>query len=645
LCLHHEKEAGEALRSKETGGHANLYTACFGLASLALIEADMEPRAHDWLQAVLMKYRKVLLRRDGAADGTYQPDGNWSIEYAYRYKFIFLDAYRLAAGEDLVRDYRDDLLRPIHYLKYAYMGDGNVPVKRTYDPNETMLDTYQINAFGSLYLRYASLTGDPYLQWIGMSNPAAGGTHAYRYKVKGGHRFLYSTGYTDYLWYDPRVRPAFSPPEKTAVVFPQGELAAVRSGFGAGLTVAYQGRRGNIMYENPNLIVNLNGKSMFCSVPAAESLPLAEANGPAAGGGEMERVGVIRHYEELGDSHVLRISGFRTDQRITIAKGNDPVIDIAVKRRKRSARQVSLRREDDRGFVRLRGEGYLQYAAAGNFDPDRGMLQIEFRLSKRPAGRGDRPAVLFSIGQHLRYSFGNAVYIGFLEEGRLGVLFKDNEGRRLTAQFAEEPPVIGTDQWQTVTVYWRNLNSPGASPTCGIMAGGRHAEAHLAMPPGKAFVCRPNTSIWVGGGVQMPNSFAHADVSWIKICGGDANELLFHADYRMGMDAVYAKGSGHETAESGLEYRLHAQDGDEKRVIVHPGYVQVVNQGESVYLVPMDGEEILTETLPRLQAGFAGECFEDEEEEAVHKRIVVKPKRDPSRLHFQIRRKPPDHPT
>jgi len=44
--------------------------------------------------------------------------------------------------------------------------------------------------------------------------------------------------------------------------------------------------------------------------------------------------------------------------------------------------------------------------------------------------------VLFSIGQHLKYTFGHAMFVGFLEDGRLGVKFKDAEGRWLFAHLS-----------------------------------------------------------------------------------------------------------------------------------------------------------------------------------------------------------------
>ncbi len=649
LCLHHEKQAMEMCGNKETGGHANLYVAGFGLACLALISAGIEPKADNWLKTVIAKYERNLFPDDADEDGTYQPDGNWSIEYAFRYKFIFLDALRLVTGRDLIKEHYEDMVRPVRYLKYAYMGDGQVPVKDLYEKNENMLDGYQINTFGALFLRFASLTHDPYLQWIGMSNPVAGRMHAYGNKVKGGHRFVYPVGFTDYLWYDPKVKPKFAPPEEMAKLFPDGELAVLRTCYGNGLTLAYQGRRGNVMYASPDLMVNKNGRPMFCNTPVKDSLPLAEANGPASGGGEMDRKGVIKKLCHFEDRDVLQIEGFLTRQQISVFHGQKETIDIELSRRKHTPKEVSLKQDEDGQYLCLRKEGYIQYESHKNFNPNQGLIQLEFRLSKLPSKSEEHPAVLFSIGQHLKYMFGNAMFIGFLEDGRLGVKFKDSEGRWLFAHFSKELPFVQPHFWHNITVYWKNFNKAGVDPVCGIIFGEYHAEARLTMPQHKAFQCLPNTTMWVGAAVQMPDSFAQADIRKISVYGRcpvykngfvpREEDLLFEADYGKAVDAVFAKGKGAEISEQGLEYRLHVQECEGKRVIVHKDCIQIMNDGESIYISGKDiNFEI--EVLPQLRSGFAGMSFEPEENTPVSKRIIIKPRRN-MRLKFQISTKKP----
>lgn len=652
MCNFHEKQAMEMCGNKETGGHANLYISGFGLACLALISAGIEPKAENWLKRVITKYERNLLPDDADEDGTYQPDGNWCIEYAFRYKFIFLDALRLVTGRDLIKEYFEDMTRPVKYLKYAYMGDGKVPVKDLYERNENMLDGYQINTFGALYLRFASLTEDSYLQWIGMSNPVPGRMHAYGNKVKGGHRFIYSVGFTDYLWYDPKVKPEFSPPKERAKVFPQGELAVLRTSYGEGLTLAYQGRRGNVMYASPDLIINKNGKPMLCTAPVKNSLPLQEANGPAAGGGEMERKGVIKKLTCLEDRNILQIDGFLMRQRISVYWGQEEIIDVELSRRKQSPKEVSLVNEPEGQFLRLRKEGYLQYEAYKNLNPDKGAIQMEFRLSKTPPKSENHPSVLFSIGQHLKYMFGNSMFVGFLEGGRLGVKFKDSEGRWLFAHFSGELPLIQPGFWHEITVYWKNFNKPCVNPVCGIIFGEYHTEARLTMPNNKPFQFSPNTTMWVGAAVQMPDSFANADFRKIRIFSRsprqkenyipDEKDLLFDVDYSKGMDAVYAGGNKSEISGMGLEYRLHAQVTESKRVIRHKGYVQIANGEESVYI---SGQDICisVEKLPKLRSGFAGQSFEQEENDPDIKRIIIKPVGNKQKLSFRITSQPPSN--
>jgi len=645
MCSFHEKQAMEMCENEETGGHPNLYVSGFGLASLALISAGIEPKAEFWLKKVIEKFERVLLPKDSDKDGTYQPDGNWSIEYAFRYKFIFLDALRLITGRDLTREYYKDIVRPVEYLRYAYMGDGNVPVKGLYESNENMLETYQINAFGALYLRFAALTGDKYMQWIGMSNPVAGRLQAYGYKVKGGHRFVYPVGYTDYLWYDPKINPEFAPPKENSKLFPQGELAVMRTSFGKGLTLAYQGRRGNIMYASPNLVINRNGKPMLCTAPVKDSLPTDEANGPAAGGGEMERKGVIKKLISLENKDILQVDGFLTRQTITLHKGKEEVVDIEVSRRKQSPGRVSIVSEPGGSYLRLGEEGFLKYESYKNLNSNQGSLKMEFRLLKQPSKSADHPAVLFSVGQNLKYMFGNSMHFGFLEDGRLGVKFKDSEGRWLFAHFSGELPLIQHGFWYETTVYWRNFNKAGVNPVCGIIFGEYQAEARLTMPNGKPFQLKPNTNMWIGGAVQMPDSFANADIRRVRIysrCPAEKDkyipnekDLIFDADYNVGIDAVFAEGNKSELSKTGLEYRLHAAENENKRDVMHKDFVQIINDNESICIT---GDDVYfsIEKLPKLHAGFAGQSFEIGENEPDMKRIIIKPLKDKSRLNFRI---------
>jgi len=331
----------------------------------------MEPKAGDWLQAVLDKFRRVLLPRDGSADGTYHPDGNWSIEYPYRYKFIFLDALRLATGEDWIAAHKQDLLRPLRYLKYAFMGDGNIPLRDRYDANENMLGSYQLDTYGSLFLRYASLTGDSHLQWIGTQNPTAGRTNAYGYKVKGGHRFLYPVGYSDYLWYDPRVQPQFAPPAELAKRFPDGELAILRTAWAGGLTLSCQGRRDKRHVREPGPRRELQGPlDVLLRAGGGQS---AVGRGERAGG--RRRDGAQRRHPSarFGRRAATVADGRLSDpQTVVVAAGRPGVVEITVARRPRSRREAALLTEEGRQYLRLRGEGYMQYDRNRNFNPDQG---------------------------------------------------------------------------------------------------------------------------------------------------------------------------------------------------------------------------------------------------------------------------------
>ena len=643
LCRHNEKEAFRICHIKETGGHPNLYTGGFGIAALALREMGCEPLADKWLGWVMHKYKTDLFPNDGAPDGTYQPDGNWSIEYAMRYKLMFLDAWRQATGQDLVAEHYDEVTRQIPYLRYAYMGDGRTTEKKRYPGDETMLGSYQINAYSALYLRYAQITKDPYLQWIGMTNPAPGKLYESGAKIKGGPRFIYASGFLDYLWYDPSVKPCFSPPAQLSKLFSDGELAVLRSGFGNGLTLAYQGRRGNVIYNMPNLTANLNGTSFFVEAPEKNSLPTAESNCPASGGGDMERKGVIKNLRSSPTGDVLDIEGFLTRQRITFTRQPSPRADIHLQGLRHSARQVALS-DSEGGYVRLRGEGYLQYARQRNLSLSEGMLEMTFRLSAQPSAKHGKPSILFSAGQHLHYMFGNSMFFGFLEDGRLGVKFKDREGRWLFAHLSGTLPAVLPGSWHTAWVYWKNLNRPGTTPCCGLMLDGYCAEARLKMPDGKPFVFKPNTSLWVGGGVQMPDSFAQADIRCLRLyrrcrlTGGiplpAAKDISFEADYANGLDAVFALGNKMNLAGNSLEYRLHVLKTETDGASLEQNCVRIRKDGKTMTVESSGtGARFHLETLPYARTGFAGESFDDEEI-PVYQRIKVRPPKGKDELQF-----------
>jgi hypothetical protein len=347
---------------------------------------------------------------------------------------------------------------------------------------------------------------------------------------------------------------------------------------------------------------------------------------------------------------VLEIEGFLTRQKISVFHGENEKIDIELSRRKHTLKEVSLKKDEGGQYLCLRKEGYLQYRTIKNFNPNQGVIQMEFRLSKAPSKSEEHPAVLLSIGQHLKYMFGNAIFIGFLEDGRLGVKFKDTEGRWLFAHFSRELPKLQPHFWHTITVYWKNFNKAGKDPVCGIIFGEYHAEARLTLPRHKAFQCMPNTTMWVGAAVQMPDSFAEADIRKFSVYGRcpaykngidpKEEDLLFTADYSKGIDAVFARGSKEEISEQGLEYRLHVQECEEKQVIKRKDCIQVINDGESIYISGKDSR-MKIEELPQLRSGFAGLSFEDEENQPVSKRIIIKPKKDSSQLNFQISSKPP----
>jgi len=644
ICLLHEDEMRKTLSEKGTGGHPNLYTAGFGLGALALKKMDFQEKAAKWLDMVIGKYRLDLLSDDSAPDGTYQPDGNWSIEYAYRYKFFFLDALKENTGIDLFSEYSDKAVNITRYLRHAYIGGRNVPVKARYNSNENMLDTYQLNAFCGLYLRLATQLRDPYLQWIATRNPVPGRINAYGNKVIGGHRFINACGITDYSWYDPSLTAVFSPTDEKSIVFPDGQLVVMRSSFDRGVTVSYQGRNCGEMYASPDLMINIDGKPLFCPAPEENSLPMAEANGPFAGSGEMDRKGSITRLEQMPGFDRLYIDGLRTSQEITVDEAG--TVNILLRKRPRNTEECELISEEG-GYVKLRGEGYLQYEREGNFNPDEGLITMRFRLAKTPAYDPFKPSILFSVGPQLHYMFSDALYIGVIDDGRLGVRLKGPELKWLCSDMSSVCPGFSPQVWHTLSVYWSGLNDPVKIPRCGLVLNGFRNEASLKMPKGSSISFLPKTSLWIGSGVSMPDSFAQADIAWVKIYGKcpqntldlseDEDNLLFHADYSKSLDAVFSKGNGREIVNDGFGYRLHIERNADKNVEIKNGHVEIKCKDQTTYIKPGAAEALFKiEEMPQLRTGFAGKSFEDEEEAPMYQRIQMLPKNSNTDLQFSI---------
>ena len=620
MCLYREDEALAMCRNMEPGGHANLYVSGFGLSCLYL--RSCEPKTEQWLAEVISKYEKCLLPHDWSPDGAYPPDGTWTYTYAAFYKFAFLDAYKAVTGRDLVAEYRDQICYPTRFLRYAYLGGETLTYKERYTDHENMADKgYNLDSFSPVYLWYASLTRDPYLQWIATRDPRVGSIIEFPNKVKQGPSFIYNPGLLAWFWYDPSVEPENCPPEEGSALFSSGELAILRTGFSAkDFVLSYQGRRGNIMYESPGFSLNRGDHNFFVAAPSPNTLPTLEENALAVSG-EMERKGCIRKFVQKESYDELTIDGFLTRQRIRLEK-TAKCVHIHAEGRKPTERERSLRD----GYVSLDG-GYLQYARS--IDEIAGSMTMRFRLKRDPSRRFERPFVLFSTGQHLRYSFGHCLYFGFLEDGCLGVKIKDAESRCLFAQLPRSMPLILRDRWYDAEIWWKNLNTPGATPLVGIRLEGVQTETSLAMPDGKAFVCRPNTSMWVGAGLEMPDSFAPVDISRCELFDSSGRSC-FLADYSKSVDA----GPILEESLGPLEYRLHLPVSEDRDAFLD-GDAVVVRNGEDSIRLTSKTCTFAVEEIPYARPGFAADSFEDMN--VTYKRVLVLPPKDNHRcIDFTI---------
>ncbi|MEM5769149.1 MAG: hypothetical protein AAGU32_12790, partial [Bacillota bacterium] len=570
----------------------------------------IEPKAEAWLSEVLRKYQQYLLPHDWADDGSYPPDGTWTYCYAAFYKFTFLDAYKAATGVDLISEFKEPLAYPVRFLRYAYLGGASLEKKDYYGDHENLaVKGYNLNALSPVCLRFASLAKDGYLQWIALRDSMAGSILEYPNKVKQGPNFIFSPGIASWFWYNRKLKAGYNPPKECSALFPRGELSILRTGWAENdLILSYQGRRGNIMYENPGFSLNRSDKNFFTGVPTLSSLPVNEENALSVGE-EMERKGCIRRFVQTEGKDSMVIDGFYTRQEITMDKVNKR-IHIAATGKLPSSRQVLLHD----GHVSLDG-GYLQYPRL--LDDSEGSLSMRFRLQRDPSSSIRRPAILFSTGQHLRYSFGHCMFLGFLEDGCLGVKFKDAENRVLFAQYSKSYPPILRGQWYDLTVHWSGLNTAEKNPNVSMTLNDTSLTATLRMPGGKPFDCRSNTSIWVGAGVEMPDSFAAVDIAYLKLFDRNGKPTL-SADYSKSVDAEQCK----EQSLAPLCYRLHTYRSEERYALMEDGGVVIRNGEHSIRLYSKHCHFSL-EDLPYARAGFAASSFEDKP--VTYQRINVLP--------------------
>lgn len=614
MCIFREDEALAMCRSDEMGGHANLYVAGFGLSALFLKE--MEPKAELWLSEVVRKYKRCLLTHDWAKDGTYPPDGTWTYCYAAFYKFTFLDTYKATTGEDLLKEYHDQLSYPTNFLRYAYMGCKTLPKKDYYSDHENLtIKGYNLNALSPVYLRFASHARDKYLQWIALRDPTAGSIIEFPNKVKQGPKLMFSPGIASWFWYDRSLKAEYSPPKKGSALFRYGEIAIMRTGWSRDdLILSYQGRRGNIMYESPGFSLNRGDSNFFVGVPTKNSLPANQENALAIGE-EMERKGTIRSFEQSNEMDTLIIDGFYTNQKIVMDKTKKRVSITAIGNMP-TKKQVSF----NGNYVSLDG-GYLRYPRM--IDDNSGELKMRFRLKRNLSNRLEKPSILFSTGQHLRYSFGHCMFFGFLEDGCLGVKFKDVEGNALFTQFPRSCPQIVKDKWYDVSVRWNNLNVSGKNPNTSIKLNDIMTSTELQMVDEKPFICKSNTSIWIGAGVQMPDSFASVDIAYLILSDRNGKPTL-SIDYSKSLDAEQGK----ELSISPLSYRLHTYKNQERYAYMENGEVIVRNGLETLRLYS-DTCSFKVEDLPYVKAGFAGDSFEDKD--VSYQGIIVSPSEEDSR--------------
>ena len=631
LCRQHENTIDVLRKDNSRGAHASLYTSSFGVAALSLV--GVIPEAEKWVDWVIEKFERALLPRDISEDGTYQPEGNWALGYSQYSKYLFMDALKNVTGIDLYKKHYEHITRALEFLRYAYVGGKSLEVKSIYRPDENLLTgSWQLDSFSPVFLKLASIAGDSYAQWIAARDPNMGKIQHTDSIVKGGVECIFGCGPFAYLWYDSSVPAIDHPDMKPSRFFAKGECVVMRSGWEEpSFVIGYQGRKSINTFQSPSMLIHWNGRLMTCSAPAPNTVPIAEGNAPAVNG-EMERKSKIEKFISDDTGDYIKASGFLTTQEMALLRGKMPCMLLNVELRGRKPTEVQLRSNNGEGYVHLGNGGYLQYCRENNFNPDAGAIRVVFRLRKQ-LKRSHNPSILIGVGQGHNYcfSFGDSLNLGFMDNGLLTLQLKDSEAQVLKAQIPMYSADIPKGEWYEVIAWWDGVNKVGSSPRAGIMLNGTEVVSSVKMPDSKAFRLKPNASIWVGSGVQLPDSDTEVDVKQFEIFDSSTVEdgkpslqpsnLLFSADYTKSIDAVSVRGDGRECAEGQLEFYMHPYG---SASITQYG-AEFKNGDSSISIVPIpEGSAVFDlNPIPFAQTGFAGEAFEDKRKQYL--RLSIKP--------------------
>ncbi|MCY3771840.1 MAG: hypothetical protein OXG98_07460, partial [Gemmatimonadetes bacterium] len=259
----------------------------------------------------------------------------------------------------------------------------------------------------------------------------------------------------------------------------------------------------------------------------------------------------------------LRVSSRRTEHEYWISRGGHPIILVALRRRPRGVRVVSV----GCPHVRLRGGDALQYEAKPWFRANGGRLRLRFRLRDRGSGPGNASGarVLFNAGNGVGGVLGTGVNTFALvvdTDGRLHFSVQSQNSNLVTVH---APGTVEAGVWHEAQIAWDGFNRRGGKPWMEIALDGkssrlddpavfgemgRDTQGLASREEPRTFYVRPNTALAFGGSVQTPGVSKDCDLARIDL----------HCPGRHRLIVDPAVGLGPETGSGELAYKLNPVD-------------------------------------------------------------------------------------
>ena len=527
-------------RHLTAGGHHTVVDyGHFGVAAVHLL--GEHPRAEEWVQAVVDRFRGAILPNGCGPDG--EPiDGPTFWGFENLWMLHFADAMRNVTGIDLLGEAPARLRLPLNWFRAHWTAPRDIPDQVYYPPNANVLLGGQLNVNSPVLLRLAQEAGDGRLRDVALSDPRLGRLYRFGMGVRGTTaECMISYGPYAYCYYDPAFRPSRARRVTTlAGRFDMytGRFAVMRSSHCSDAAIlCVSGYDGGLAACFMDLHVQWAGSPLLRAISAFEAQPVRCGSLPCVGG-QNENVARLGGLKRTKDWQRLRVASRRTEHEYWISRGNHPVLLVALRRRMRNVRKVA----DGSSLVRLRGGDVLQYEAERWFRANGGRLRIRFRLrgqgrvsgSGNAVGSGDEigPRVLFNAGNGVGGHFGSGVntFALFVDtDGRLCFSVQSQNSNLVTVH---APGTAGVGTWHEAQIAWDGFNRRGANPWMEIALDGksnrlddpavfgelgRDSQGLASRKEPRTFYARPNTALAFGGSIQTPGVTADCDLSLIDL--------------------------------------------------------------------------------------------------------------------------------